>query len=376
MLYFKEGSHLHELITLLCVAGEFPYKALYLLGKERVLQMLVNRLTKSEAIKDVGSGEIFCGRVLNVSGTGSEKTIRLYKGAFPILEWVHSQAHACYMRASWHHKFPGDMAHRERNHRVAEAVAVCMKAGLECRPFFLPILQTQKRSRMHYPDPVFYPARSLKNTGQYEMSKTAFTRLVGAVFCESHCFAVYNTRASVMKWSGMGEFKALHSLTQIARLNACINEVEGAVLFAYSGDVALSTLSDSDNGRTPQDRFDKIYRHVYFVPMDINGISLLKILCVRDFKEKILDCLFESDTRSYNRGIFEYDACIDHKYILSHLDGDLARLIRFREAMSLKDERIEIICYPFQVSYLRAYLGEGYVLKTIPVEEIVKVLGL
>lgn len=68
--------------------------------------------------------------------------------------------------------------------------------------------------------PAFYLAKDIKRVGGAEMNKTMFTRMAGAVFSPGGCYAVYNTRASAMKWSGMGEFKALHSLMEIGRMNA------------------------------------------------------------------------------------------------------------------------------------------------------------
>ncbi len=52
------------------------------------------------------------------------------------------------------------------------------------------------------------------------MNKTIFTCLTGALFFSlGYCYAVYNTRDAVMKWSGMGEFKtARHE--ELARMNA------------------------------------------------------------------------------------------------------------------------------------------------------------
>ena len=76
-----------------------------------------------------------------------------------------------------------------------------------------------------------------------------FTRMIGALFAARACYAVYNTREAAMKWSGMGEFKALHSLIEIARLNADIVQVNGAVLLGRSEEVALKTLLESDKSR-------------------------------------------------------------------------------------------------------------------------------
>lgn len=52
--------------------------------------------------------------------------------------------------------------------------------------------------------------------------------------------------------------------------------------------------------------------------------------------------------------------------ILSHLDGDLARLVRFRlAAIEDKERRYEAICYPWQLEYVKPFLGERIELKLI-----------
>lgn len=178
-----------------------------------------------------------------------------------------------------------------------------------------------------------------------------------------------------MKWSGMGEFKALHSLIEVGRLNAGITRVDAALLFGESGSVALRTLLESDKSHRLEFRFDAIYRHIYFIPMDDYGIRQLRILSVPDWKEKLLDLLFDPEVRSYDRGLFEYDACVNGVYILSHLDGDIARLIRFREAMESQTGPFEILCFPHQMPFLREYLGRLVSYKTIDMDSVEAELG-
>jgi len=365
MVHFRPGSQVWQLITLLAFVGEFPYRSLSLLGSERVYKALVSRLTTVQTFRHFQSGaEITC-KLLTVSGKSDSKTIRLYKGALPILDWVHPGAYEYYMEAFWNHRFPGDAAHRERNHRVAETAALCMKAGIESRPYLLPKLQNETRLSVIPDGPVLYPAKDLKRVGQTEMNKTMFTRMTGAIFSPDSCFAVYNTREAVMKWSGMGEFKALHSLTEIARLNADISQVNAAVLLGQSEEVALKTLLESDKSRRMEFRFDSIYGHIYFVPMDANGVRQLRLLASPDWNARLLDLLFEPEARSYGSGLFEYDACVDGVYVLSHLDGDLARLIRFREAIECQRGRFEMLCFPHQAQFLREYIGQAAGIKTI-----------
>lgn len=375
MIHVKPGSQVHQLITLLSFVGEYPAASVHLIGKERVYKALIHKLTTPQTFRNSQTGDEMTCRLLTISGRSFYKSIRLYKAALPILEWIHPDAYGYYMNAFWNHRFPGDASHRDRNHRVAEAAALCMRSGIEVRPYLLPKLQNQMQC-MAIPDsPVFYLAKDLKKVGTVEMNKTSFTRMTGAVFSSGNCYAVYNTRDAAMKWSGMGEFKALHSLIEIGRLNAGVTRVDSAILFGESGSAALRTLVESDKSRRMEFRFDSVYRHIHFIAMDCFGIRQLRILSVPDWKEKLLDLLFEPEVRSYDKGLFEYDACVNGVYIFSHLDGDLARLIRFREAVESQTGSFEVLCFPHQMPFLREYLGQLVRYKTIDMDSVEAELG-
>ena len=178
-----------------------------------------------------------------------------------------------------------------------------------------------------------------------------------------------------MKWSGMGEFKTLQNLIEIARQNARINHVDSALLFTESDTVAMNTLLESDRSKRREFRFDSIYHHIHVIPMTDHGLRLLQLITIPDWNEQLLDLLFEPEDRSYNKGNFEYDACVEGVFVLSHLDGDIARLIRFREAVRTRTGKFEVLCYPSQVQFLREYLGQNVSLKTIDMNSVEEALG-
>ena len=159
MVHFRPGSQVWQIITLLSFVGEFPFKSLSLLGSERVYKALISRLTTLQTIRNFNSGDEITCRLLTVSGKGAGKTIRLYKGALPILEWLHPGVYGYYMDSFWGHRFPGDVSHRDRNHRVAEAAAMFLKAGMEARPYLLPRLQNREILQVVHGTPCFYLAK-------------------------------------------------------------------------------------------------------------------------------------------------------------------------------------------------------------------------
>ena len=375
MIQFTPGSQVWQLITVLSIVGEFPHHSRHLLGNADVLKWLINKLTKPQTYRNTQTGDTMTCKLLTVSGKGTSKTIRFFKGALPILTWLHPDAYEHYMDITRNHTFPGSTYNKDRNHRVAEAVAMCLKAGIEVRPHLLPKFQYQKLAPVRLSEASMYLAKDLKKLGEMEFNKTMFTRMVGAVFAGETCYAAYNTRNAVMKWSGSGEQKTCQRLTDIARLNAGVRDVTSAILFGQSEDIALKTLLESDISKRAENRFDNIYRCVHFIPMNEFGIQQLRILSVPYWKEQLLDLLFDPEVRSYNRGAFEYDAYIDGVYIFSHLDGDIARLLRFAKHAKHHTGKYEVLCFYHQMPFLREYMGHNVKLKLIDINSVEEELG-
>ena len=178
MLTLRPGSQAHRLVTILSVVGEYPLRSLRLLGNERVLRDLIRRLTKIQTVRNPETEERLETKVLQLSGKGGNKSVRLYKGALPILDWIHGDAFRYYMTSFWNHRFPGDMAHRDRNHRVAEAVALSASAKIEVLPYCLPKLQRDSICQVVPDGRSLYLARDIKRIHPTEQSKTMFTRMV------------------------------------------------------------------------------------------------------------------------------------------------------------------------------------------------------
>lgn len=187
MITLRTGSHALNIITLLSVTGEFPMRSLKLLGNERVLKALVHKMTTPQdyRLPHTQTEERITCKLLNVSGKGSSKSIRFSKAALPILEWIHPDAYDYYMHSFWDHKFPGDAAHIERNHRVAESVMMCMAAGIECRPYSLPSLQNMQISLTVPEYSAYYLA--IVQIGYIGLCKAAYTDKGG-------CFSTYAYR--------------------------------------------------------------------------------------------------------------------------------------------------------------------------------------
>ena len=128
MKILKTGSQLHRLISLLSVCGEFPVKSLDLLGNKRLYRRVVSECTVPVTILNPITKEtISLPKIFILTGKGRMKSIRLYKGARPILTWIGEGEY--YDSICYGYNMPMTLAHVDRNHRVAETLAVFMDAG-------------------------------------------------------------------------------------------------------------------------------------------------------------------------------------------------------------------------------------------------------
>ena len=377
MIVIRPGSHVHRLITILGVTGEFPTSALHLIGNERVVKAYVHALESIQVLRNDITGEEARCRLITISGKAAGKTIRFHKSGLPILNWIHPKALELYLAEFRNHRFSGDDVHKDRNHRKAEVVAMCARAGIEFRPYMLPDLQKEGIRKVVPDKPSYYGSKDIKQIADYEINKTAYARPTGMLFSPGEARAVYNLRNMLMKWNGKSEEKIRLAMTDIARLNARLEQVYDAVMFGRDYDVAIRLL-EGDAKLKKQERFDSVYRHVHFIPQTEFGIQQLRTLLIPNWREQILNATFEDETRSYDRGSFEFDACVDGVYYLAFFDGDLARLIRFKEAAKEFSDgpRTVVLCFPQQLKFLREYLPRWVALRILDMEELEDALGI
>lgn len=62
--------------------------------------------------------------------------------------------------------------------------------------------------------------------------------------------------------------------------------------------------------------------------------------------------------------------------ILSHLDGDIARLVRVRQALEHSKVPYEIMCFPWQCPFLHGYIGPRAQLREISMTDLEAALGI
>ena len=373
MLLFRPGSQLLRLLTVLAVTGEIPVSALHLFGNRHSMRDLITKLTVPQDYRNSETGNTLHCQLLTLIGKGASKSVRLLRSGLPMLDWIGARSY--HEAAFWTHNFPSDTTHREPLFRYAEAALMFMRAGAEIRPWEMPSLEDNTGTALLPEKPFLYSSRELKRLRDSELKKIQYARLTGAVYSRSAAMAIYNTRDAVMKWNGDGEFKARLSIEDLAKRNTTAQEILEAILFGKSTEIAVRTIDAVWKTRNLELRFDGVYRRIYFVPLDEDGVDQLRLLLHPDWNEQLLSALFEPAQRSYNRGSFEYDAIVDGIYMFCFFDGDIARLIRLREALKLYRKTCQTLCFPFQVSLLKKVLGESVDIRILDPGVLLDALG-
>lgn len=380
LLHINMGSPAVVLLNTIAIAGEFPFNSLYLLGEYQTTLRQVRAMKKPVELKMEGKEKRFYKKVIVVSGSKGMKTIRLSKLAKDVLEYI-----GCH-ESSYYENFKGNMtglkSHIDRNHRTAETIAMMHLAGVEYISNKLPKIQWETIQH-NVPEDyfTFYNSRLIKapisDHNSLESNKTNFSRVVGAMFTPDNCFAVYNTRCSLMKWNGHGEYKMLNNLTELAIKNAGLNgDVDSAIFFSNDDDWFIRSLKEAK--KTNDKRFDVagIYRYFYYIPLSKEGVRQLKLFNVENWEDKILDIFFPVETRCKSGEIRTYDAMKDGEYYMSFLNAKVSRLMRYKNTMERCGGIYNVICFKHQVDFVNKICDNMMKVKYVNLEDIEKRLGL
>ena len=365
----KKDSQLYRLISLLSVCGEYPVRSLHLLGNKRMYRKLVDECMQPLTVRNPETAEaISLPRLFNLCGKGRLKSIRLYSGALPILKWIDEGEY--YDIISNRHNMPMNDQHLDRNHRVAEVLAVCRDAGIEIFPHNLPNFQRDEFERIIYlRRPFFMTSRMLKWFGGDDAAnKTNFTRMVGALFIGETNYYIYNTRYTPMKWSGAGEIKAKINVDFLSH-GAPIYEESYSMLFADSGEIAMRAFLSTHKIQNSNYHFHGIYEKVHYIPLNEYGARYLRFFTVIGWHDYFTKLLLELDELP-EYGYYDHDDYTDGVYSLVWLDGDLRRLW----AASELNGNLRIYCFDWQKDFVRNFLGENVEILTVNFDKVEQLL--
>ena len=390
MKKYSNTMRIHQLMSLLSVVGEYPVCSLYLLGEKRGARLLVSDLTVKQEFWNIDNNEIFDCVAVGLSGKGKYKTIRLRKSAIPMLNWCGGESY--YEETYSYINFSSKVENVDRNHRVAETVAMMQGANIEYRPWILPELQTHRKDEENICEAVFITSRNLKRAFDSTEQLSGSTRFTGALITPKDAFVVYNARNGVMKWGHSGEYKSQSIVEKCVTYNTQNYNVKKMILMGRTLENVMATISQSKREEELALRLNykerykhhtsisSIYRNVHYVPLSEFGQKLLKILTVPDYHNKLLRLVFRDDEISNGRDGFMHDAHRNGVYVLSFLDGDVTRLHWYKQIIKDNEElgkkyEYAILCYYEQREEVKSFMGENENI-TYPCVNIDEVLDL
>lgn len=389
MIIFNETTKAYQLVSLLCVVGEFPMKSVHLLGNEVWYKRLIKEMSTKQTYHNSITGEKHTCTALSIC-KNEYPSVRLKKAALPLMEWVGGAKH--WEEAWGKHSWSGCSTTIERNHRVAEVVAMMDGAGLEYRPWKQTLLQIDTRNKDNVKKVSYYTSKVFKQNRDGEIRQTGFARFTGAMVGPTESMLVYNTRKSVMKWGGKGESKARSNVHRYTKLNTQSGDIRKMILLSSDFETAMATIlqteKDEATEKFKQKRKRKqsyvthtsmtgMYRTIYYVPLNEFGSKMLKMLSIPDSREKALSLFYNEEELSHGEGSLIFDAYRNGRYVLSYLDGDVVRLKLFKESIERQRERGEnlyyaVLCFPEQKEELIEYLGEDINYPTTNIDDVLQ----
>lgn len=371
MIIIQRGSRVYKLLSMLAFVGEYPMQSLHYLGSTTGWRNYILQLCHQQEFKLPETDQVLTGRLLQISGTDEHRGVYLYKGGLPILEQAIPEAYEYYIDRYPNYFHSARFREVERIHRLAEVVAFFDQANIKTCQYELPMLQARQRKVIVPNEACFYMSWEIKNADDDGGNRTKFSRLAGALFYPGGAYAVYHSRNSVMNWNGDGEQKTKNYLSELARWNSKVPEFTRAILLGDDYELAERTLKAIDSVKKDKTKFSKIFEFLHFIPTNDFGNRLLKILITPDWKEKLLDLVFDYEDRGNDANRIECDAVENGVYVLSFLDSDIVRLNRART--TLKNDptiKLEIVCFPEQRKFLQQLLGKQVKLRFVELKEI------
>ena len=376
MIQFKEKDHSVLLLKYICLCGEFPYRSLFLIPAQTLtLQRTVLKMKKEKYI--------------TVLGHGDEKTIRLTKKSFPIIEKYFPQLLDYYMSITDNHHFRGGSSNGNdigkrltwRKHRMAEALCMFALVETELLPFEKNTLHKTNfvQETIFSEERAFYSSVEIKNVDPEQKYKTDFTRMLGVYFSPGGFYCIYNTNKRLMKWNRQGELKAKLLVEDIVTSNyePCLSKfvrADKAILFGENYDILERILSVNNTSENNFEflSFDNVYKDIYYIPLTMDGIKQLEIMSNSDWADTIrMAILGTAEKRIYN---VDCDKFENNKYTLLFLDCNIGRLNRFKQAKDINNKsKFEIICFPEQVDFIKNFFKNEIQISTVPIDSVLSI---
>lgn len=368
------------ILEVICLAGECPMSARYLLpgDTETAKKMVITRLKQSGIISVLGKGDEKRIR-LNALARG---TANMPKAFAHIRDELGQEYLDHYLTISCDHRLPGNQQKMLRRLRMAEVFAICPRAGIETRPWALPMLCAIPYDGAGMTGTGFYHSRVLKNAyGNAQL--VSYTRICGLLISPGGAYTVYNVHKGLIKGMPGGEGKA-RALIQDVLSNTWKPpadivrredrfDARDAIIIGDNITVALNIMADMPKKNSKKLQLNATFDDTYFVLADDKGAFMLWMMTQPQWRTRIVNGLIKKELVSYNR--IRDAQTPDGKQLLTWFETNLYVLTLLRTLEPVELQTYIILCFEWQEPLIKKYLGESVTTKTYGHNRIENILN-
>lgn len=354
------SSKAYKLLSLIAISGECSkdvYPFLYLTDSYN--EKLMTRLKSDGLIK--------------IHYKDKLRGIRLTRRGKALLLSLSTELFSYYLTDNSETNRPrSDLPRRLRLQQASIAYAMLQCAGIPVYPEEKPALFSgNPQDSAKFALPLFYTAREWKELGA-ETIKINNSRSLGILLCEDALYVLYFTGDHPIKWEYRTELRLKaflnYHLKQDIFAGLCQENTDYPVkaLFLGSPLESAKTLMESNGGYQKSYFYlDGSFDYMHFLPVSMEGITLLKLLCSPAL-QSTLDSLLRSDLEPANPDLgLIHDAIKGTTPVLLSYNFDMLRLSRFKTALSFHGITGHLICFDFQKDTLHSYFGNLATIETI-----------
>lgn len=177
-------------------------------------------------------------------------------------------------------------------------------------------------------------------------------------------------QAAVPKWFETVENRADILIQSILRSKQLCFNGTNALLFGRGMQQAVQCLEDAKMRVTI---LNAPFQRFCFIPLDENGILLLKLMYDAEAYQSLLAVLAEDLQQKEEQPFIIQDGYNQNGHpTLICVDCDLKRLIQFQTQLSYLGVQGEVICFDFQKEAIEKYCGEQTKISTVNLETVRK----
>lgn len=354
------SSKAYKLLSLIAISGECSkdvYPFLYLTDSYN--EKLMTRLKSDGLIK--------------IHYKDKLRGIRLTRRGKDLLLSLSPERFSYYLTDNSETNRPrSDLPRRLRLQQASIAYAMLQCSGIPVYPEEKPALFSgNPQDSAKFALPLFYTAREWKALGA-ETIKINNSRSLGILLCEDALYVLYFTGDHPIKWEYRTELRLKAFLNYHLKqdmfpgLYQKNTDYPIKALFLGSPMECARKLMESNGGYQKSYFYlDGSFDYMHFLPVSMEGITLLKLLCSPAL-QSTLDSLLRSDLEPANPDLgLIHDAIKGTTPVLLSYNFDMLRISRFKTALSFHGITGHLICFDFQKEVLQSYFGNLATLETI-----------